>query len=81
MKRWRVWITGYEGSYSEVEAEDARAAMAKGAKEQRASHHGEIVEIKAARRAHPDFTPGHNTTLTFTEFARISRDGTITFEV
>lgn len=45
--RWRVWITGYEGSYSLVEADTMVEAMTKGAKEQKASHTGEVYEINA----------------------------------
>lgn len=44
---WRVWITAYPDSYSDVEASSASQAMSLGALEQKAAHRGEVVEINA----------------------------------
>lgn len=68
--KWRVWITGYPGSYSIVEAENSATAMRLGAAEQKASHHGEFVEINAV----PEL---ERTTLHHRRIVRIARDGHI----
>jgi hypothetical protein len=48
--KFRVWITSYPGSYSDVEAPSFDVAMRLGAREQRASY-GSTVEINAQERA------------------------------
>jgi hypothetical protein len=53
--KWRVWITGYPGSYTEIEegafkgVSNAEAAMRYAAPTFKAQHTGEIVEINAFR--------------------------------
>ncbi len=68
--KWKVWITGYEGSASDIDADNAEIAMKLGAKEQRASHTGEIVEINAC-------AVFNRLNVLYRKLARISRDGRI----
>jgi hypothetical protein len=70
--KWRVWITGYPGSYSTVEAESSIEAMKLGAVEQRGAHHGEIVEINAR----PDWD---RIRLVYSKSVRIVAPGKVTF--
>lgn len=65
---WRVWITAYPDSYSDVEASSASQAMNMGALEQKAAHHGEVVEINARPVGEP-------TGATHSHHVRLGRGG------
>jgi len=76
MKLWRVWITGYPGSVVEIEEGvpmSAITAMAWAARELKAHHHGEIIEMNASSF---DLADGTYSPIT-QRFVRISRNGSL----
>ena len=75
-QRWRVWITGYRGSYSDVMASSYKEAMQLGAREQKASHHGETVELNAMPMV-GDTAAGERQP--YSEYVTLDRSGRITF--
>ena len=68
---WRVWITGYPDSGVTVTAAGIDEALRKGAATQKASHHGELVQINVQR-------PESCRALAY--FVRIYPDGRVRFE-